>query len=248
MVKRLSASLVLDSGLVVNSYMFKTHLPVGRLKFTLRRLQEFEIDEVIILNTTHSNSPIDDFNEILKDVIDSWHIGTPLAYGGGITRLSDAVEIIKAGAERIVISAKVLLNSYEFFEMCSYLGDQALILHLPIEFKENNLTVRENSSISLKSIIDLLPQHWGGEIMFSFVENDGAKTPNWKHISTTLESALGSKNLILAGGFANSEDITKGLSLVNVSAIAVGNYLHKKELSVINLKRDVGASIELRRT
>jgi cyclase len=246
MIKRLSATLVLDSGLVVNSYNFKTHLPVGKLKYTLRRLQEFEIDEVVILNTSHSNSPIKDFNEILID-IDSWHIATPLAYGGGITCVGDAVEIVKAGAERVVVSSKLLLNSNVFFEICSYLGDQALILHLPLEFKANNVTVRGNSSISLKSIIGLLPNHWGGEIMFSFVANDGAKFPDWQNISTVLDAALGSKNLIFAGGFSNSEDISKGLDFEQVSAIAVGNFLHRIELSVINLKRNIDTKIELRR-
>lgn len=247
MVKRLSATLVLDSGLIVNSYAFKTHLPVGRLRFTLHRLQEFEIDELIILNRSHSDNPIEDFNNVLND-INSWHIATPLAYGGGITFLSDAVEIVKAGAERVVVSLKVLLNSTEFFKMCSYLGDQAIILHLPLEFTKNKLAVKGNNSISLQSIIELLPYRWGGEIMFSFVENDGAKIPNWQNISTALQTTIGSSNLIIAGGFTNSGDISKGLSFDQVSAIAVGNFLHQKELSVINLKRDIDAKIELRRT
>ena len=246
MIKRLSATVVLDTGLVVNSYNFKTHLPVGRLKYTLRRLQEFEIDEVVILNTSHSNNPIQDFKEILMDV-DSWHIATPLAYGGGITCVADAVEIVKAGAERVVVSSKLLLNSNVFFEMCAYLGDQALILHLPLEFTPNKVSVRGNSANSLKSIIDILPNHWGGEIMLSFVANDGAKFPNWLNISTALEDALDSKNLILAGGFSNSEDISRGLGLEQVSAVAVGNHLHRTELSVINLKRNIDIEIDLRR-
>ena len=246
MIKRLSATLVLDSGQVVNSYNFKTHLPVGKLKYTLHRLQELEIDEVVILNTSHSGSPIKDFNEILTN-IDSWHIATPLAYGGGITCVSDAVEIVKAGAERVVVAPKLLLNSNVFFEMCSYLGDQALILHLPLEFKANKVEVRSNSSISLKSILSLLPNHWGGEIMFSFVANDGSKSPNWKDISATLEIALESKNLILAGGFANAQDIGRGLDFDQVSAIAVGNYLHRSELSVIKLKQNIDTKIEIRR-
>ena len=246
MIKRLSATLVLDSGLVVNSYNFKTHLPVGKLKYTLRRLQEFEIDEVVILNTSHSKSPIEDFNEILKN-IDSWHIATPLAYGGGITSLSDAVEIVKAGAERVVVSLKVLLNSNVFFEMCSYLGDQALILHLPLEFSANKVAVRGYSSISFKSIIDLLPSHWGGEIMFSFVANDGAKLPDWQNITTAIAATIESKNLIFAGGFSNAQDISRGLALEQVSAIAVGNYLHRTELSVTKLKQSIDAEIDIRR-
>jgi cyclase len=247
MIKRLSATLVLDSGLVVNSYIFKTHLPVGRLKSTLQRLQEFEIDEVVILNTTHSDNPINDFTEILED-IDSWHVATPLAYGGGIACVADAVEIIKAGAERVVVSSKLLRNSNIFSEMCTYLGDQALILHLPLEFTQTKVSIRDDNASSLKSVIELLPNNWGGEIMLSFVANDGAKYPDWRNVSTALEDALGPKNLILAGGFSNSEDISRGLAHEQVSAVAVGNYLHRTELSVMNIKRDIDENIELRPT
>ena len=247
MIKRLSATLVIDSGIVVNSYNFETHLPVGKLSYTLNRLQEFEVDEAVILNTSHTDNPVNDFKEITKS-LDSCHISTPLAYGGGITCASEAMEIVNAGAERVVVSSKSLVNSNELFEMCSYLGDQALILHLPLEFVSNEAMVSGKSLINLKSIIKILPSHWGGEVMLSFVANDGAKFPNWNNICLTLEDTMGLKNLILAGGFASAEDIGRGLGFEQVSAVAVGNYLHRTELSVTDLKQRIDANIELRRT
>ncbi len=247
MTKRLSAILVLDSGLVVNSYNFETHLPVGKLKHTLQRLQDFEIDEVIILNAAHTRSSTQDFDTLMKEM-DSWHIATPIAFGGGITCVDDAMRIISAGAERVVVSSKLLVNSDELFKMSSFLGDQALILHLPIQIECNKAMVRGDTLISLQSVINQIPNDWGGELMFSFVASDGAKFPNWKSVSVALESAMGSKNLILAGGFSNAKDISMGLQLEQVSAIAVGNYLHRTELSVTNLKQGIDPKIELRRT
>lgn len=246
MIKRLAAILILDSGQVVNSYNFNIHLPVGHLNLTLRRLQEYEIDEVIILNTSHSAFPIRDFTGMLTEN-NSWHIATPLAYGGGISSVSDAIEIIKAGAERVVISPNLLLDSNIFFEICSFLGDQAIILHLPLEFKGDEVEILGHKSINFKSLSNLLPQNWGGEIMFSFVENDGAKSPNWKNVTRIIDAMSGFKNLILAGGFSNSLDISKGFEFGEVSAIAIGNYLHRSELSVINLKQDIDMAIAIRR-
>jgi cyclase len=199
------------------------------------------------LNTTHSNNSINDFIEILRD-IDSWHIATPLSYGGGIISVADAVEIIKAGAERVVVSSKLLRNSNIFSEMCSYLGDQALILHLPIEFTQTKISIKNDNASSLKSVIDLLPDNWGGEIMLSFVGNDGAKCPDWQNLSTVMEGTLGYKNFILAGGFSSAEDLNRGLAYEQVSAIAVGNYLHRTELSVKKLKLDIDKNIKLRPT
>ena len=199
------------------------------------------------MNTSHTANPVNDFKEIIKG-LDSCHISTPLAYGGGITCASEAVEIVNAGAERVVVSSKSLVNSNELFEMCSFLGDQALILHLPLEFFSNEVMVSGESLINLQSIRKLLPSHWGGEVMLSFVANDGAKFPNWSNICVALECTTGFNNLILAGGFASADDIGRGLGFEQVSAVAVGNYLHRTELSVTDLKQEIDPIIELRRT
>jgi len=246
MIKRLAANLVIDSGVVVNSYNFTTHLPVGKLQFTLKRLQEFEVDEVIILNASHSNNPVADFCEMIRN-LDVWHMATPLAYGGGINCVTHAIEIIKAGAERVVVSSDLFLNRYVFDEICKYLGDQAVILHLPLEFRDKQVSVYKGNSIDLKSIIDILPANWGGEVMFSFIANDGAKFPDWKNISTALGTAPTWKNLILSGGFADSNAISRGMNLDQVSAIGVGNFMHRSELSVIELKNSIDSEIEIRR-
>lgn len=246
MLKRLTANIVLNSGFVVNSYNFEEHLPVGRLKHTLQRLQEFLIDEVIILNTSHSTNACRDFADLLSD-LDSWHIATPLAYGGGIVRTSDAIQIIKTGADRVIISPRTLMNYIEFESMCDSLGDQAIILHMPLEFKFGEVRIHGHSELKPKRIIDSIPKNWGGEILISFVENDGAISPNWQNISTVLGLFIQSNNLILAGGFSTSGDIETGLELTEVTAISVGNILHRRELSVRYLKRDIRDGIKLRR-
>lgn len=246
MIKRLSAGLIIDSGLIVNSYGFRTHLPVGTLNHTLSRLQAFEVDDVVILNTTHTENPVDDFRELLSH-LNSWHISTPLSYGGGINSVKDAAEIVKSGAERIVISPELLANPVIFSEICTYLGDQAIVLHLPLVFEANRICVQGKSVITLDSILDLLPENWGGEIILTFVANDGGQTPDWDGIEIALECFRGVRGLILAGGFATAADIGRGLKLDQVSAIVVGNFLHRRELSIKNLKNDLSREIQIRR-
>ena len=115
MIKRIAATLILDSNQIINAYNFEVHLPVGKLKYTLERLQEFEVDEINILNTSHSNSVINDLDKLLED-INNWHVSTPLAYGGGISTLADAVYVIKSGVERVIISANTFFDfDFGFF-------------------------------------------------------------------------------------------------------------------------------------
>jgi imidazole glycerol-phosphate synthase subunit HisF len=247
MIKRLSATIIIDSGLVVNSYNFEQHLPVGKLNHTLRRLQDLEVDDVVVLNTTHSEDPSRDFRDLLSQ-LDTWHISTPLSYGGGITNVKQATEIVKSGAERVVVSSKLLVKSQVFSEICSYLGEQAVVLHLPLVFDSKRVVIKGDRRLELNSIISLLPKNWGGEILFSFVANDGKKEPNWRDVDAALRESSLFQGLIFAGGFASVSDISKGFKLDQVSAISVGNFLHRTEISVINLKQGIDRAIQIRRS
>ena len=246
MIKRIAATLVIDSNYVVNAYDFKIHLPVGKLKYTVMRLQELGIDEINILNTTHSNSPSNDIKQLLSGFNDS-HLSTPLAYGGGISNLNDATQVIKNGVERIIISPKIFFNQEIFGSLCLNLGDQAIILHLPIKNTENGLMINGYTSKKLSALIRCIPENWGGEILISFVNNDGKLAPDWENINNTLRIFHGTRNLILSGGFASYSDIALGLNLSQVSSISVGNYLHRIENSVDKIKNNLKTSIEIRR-
>jgi len=246
MIKRIAATLILDSNQIINAYNFEVHLPVGKLKYTLERLQEFEVDEINILNTSHSNSVVNDLDKLLED-INNWHVSTPLAYGGGISTLTDAVYVIKSGVERVIISANTFFDFDLFSDICRTLGDQAIILHLPIEFKGGSPSIRGHSNKLLSDVNALIPINWGGEIMLTIVESDGKKFPNWQNIEDALGIMAGHSNFILAGGFADFKDISAGLSLDQVSAISIGNYLHRVEHSVIEIKQKIQSSIQIRR-
>ena len=246
MIKRIAATLILDSNQIVNAYNFQVHLPIGKLRYTLERLQEFEVDEINILNTSHSNSVVNDLDKLFEDIND-WHVSTPLAYGGGISTLADAVYVIKSGVERVIISANTFFDFDLFSDICRTLGDQAIILHLPIEFIDGSPSIRGYKNKLLSDINALIPVNWGGEIMLTIVESDGKRVPNWQNIGDALRIMADHSNFILAGGFTDFNDISAGLSLDQVSAISIGNYLHRVEHSVIEIKQKIRSSIQIRR-
>jgi imidazole glycerol phosphate synthase subunit HisF len=245
MIKRIGAVVIVDSGLVVNAYNFSKHLPVGRLKFTVKRLQELKVDEIIILNSSHSNSPVTDFRDLYAD-FSSWHVATPIAYGGGIVSKSQARSIIKDGADRIVVSAAVLISGLELLEIGEILGEQAIILHLPIVSSGDDLKVLNFENIPLDSLLAMIPKNWGGEVLLSIVENDGAKFSNLEVIQECLEKLGETTRVILSGGFNRTEDILMGLKARAVQAVAIGNFLHRTEVSIPFLKESICDEVQTR--
>ena len=83
--------------------------------------------------------------------------------------------------------------------------------------------------------------------MLTIVESDGKRVPNWQNIGDALRIMADHTNFILAGGFADFNDRSAALSLDQVSAISIGNYLHRVEHSVIEIKQKIRSSIQIRR-
>lgn len=133
-----------------------------------------------------------------------------------------------------------------FGSLCHNLGDQAIVLHLPIKNTENGLIINGYTAEKLSDLIRYIPKNWGGEILITFVNNDGKFKPDWENINNALRFFNGNSNLILSGGFACYSDIALGLNLRQVSSISVGNYLHRIENSVDKIKNKLNTAIEIR--
>ena len=48
--KRISAAIVVKNGLVVQSFGFSAHLPIGKIFPAVRNLANWKVDEIIILD------------------------------------------------------------------------------------------------------------------------------------------------------------------------------------------------------
>lgn len=245
MIKRIGASLIIDCKVLVNSYNFVHHLPVGKLVHTVSRLQELGVDEILILNTSHSANPASDFQELFKE-FDNFKLSTPIAYGGGIESHLDANSVIRAGADRVVISLKTLLNPQAFFKINEFLGEQAVILHLPIDMTDTWVHVFGYEPYSLQQIASQIPIDWGGEILISSVKQDGAKSPNLRLFNECVVQ-LGTKHkYIYTSGFSTPNDILNALDNYWVNSVAIGNFLHRSELSIRKIKQEISPRIEVR--
>ena len=245
MLKRIGASLIIDGKILVNSYNFERHLPVGKLIYTVSRLQEFGVDEILILNTSHSANPASDFEELLKEV-NNFNLSTPIAYGGGIKSHFDANSVIRLGADRVVISLKTLFDQQAFFKINELLGEQAAILHLPISVTGEWVHVFRYEEFSLHQIASKIPMNWGGEILISSVQQDGAKFPNLQLFDKCVMQLGAKHKYIFTSGFSAPNDILIALENDYVNSVAIGNFLHRSELSIRKIKKEISPRIEVR--
>jgi cyclase len=241
-MKKVVASVLVKDRMVVNAVGFNDYRPVSSLFHTIMRLQEWEIDEIAVLNLSHTSDPVMDFKELLSQEVLSV-IRTPLSFGGGIVSAQQAESVISAGCERIVLSSRTWTPQTST-KLSSTIGDQAVLMHVPLS--SDMKVPMNNQNMPIREYLEKIPTHWGGEIYIKDREMDGGSMRI--EFFNSLESKVdGLKTPIVVGGGIRSVNQAESLlGLTYVKGIVIGSWLNRHELVVPNLKISPYASTHLR--
>jgi len=224
--KRLIATLVLLNDIVVQSIQFKRYLPLGKISVFLENLDRWGVDEIIILDINRSKFNIEP-NFKLFEKIEKFKLKTPIIYGGNIRNKQDAINLIRYGADRIILGRNFFYKTSKIEEITQALGQQALIFSLPI-IKKKNLFFYDHCSkklICLKNFF--IDKNLVSEIFITDVKHEGIQ----KGFDSNILRLYNQDNIpkIIFGGISSSYQIKKLLNFKNINAFAVGNFLSYKE-------------------
>jgi cyclase len=214
----------------VSSYGFSNWYPVGHLKNTLRRLDEMFVDEIIVLNVGSSSN--DSSLLELARAISDLPIHTPIAVGGGITDLNQALEISSYGVERVVIGRQWIEAPHFVMELAEALGTQSIVLSCPFRVQEGSLFVSGRLSLEealLSNFYNL--GNLGSNIEFLMMDMDNEGNPDDFNL-TSIEIARAINpawDMIIYGG-VGEKTLRQLASTGNLAAIAFGNGMHAFEL------------------
>ena len=136
--KRILAGVIVKDNQVVQSFGYRNYLPIGKPEVVVQNLDRWQADEILINVIDRSNSKKGPDLEILKK-INKIDIQTPLIYGGGISKLEDAIKVIKLGADRIVLESIVEENYMELVKISQIIGSQSIVISMPLSINKNKI-------------------------------------------------------------------------------------------------------------
>ena len=88
----------MDEGSLIKTVQFSFSHYIGDPINTVRIFNEFEVDEIIVLDIGASKKGQAPDFELISEIASECFM--PLCYGGGITTLEDAKKIFDCGAEK----------------------------------------------------------------------------------------------------------------------------------------------------
>ena len=129
--KRIIASLNILNNIVVQSIGFKKYLPVGKPEIAVEFLNDWGIDEIILLDIGATKNGYKPNLEMIKKV-SSFNM-VPLTVGGGISNIRDIENLMHCGADKICVNSLLSKDLSEVNKASMIFGSQSIVASIDIK-------------------------------------------------------------------------------------------------------------------
>ncbi len=246
--KRIAATLVVKDGIVVQSIGFNKYLPVGKPAIAIEFLNQWGIDEIILLDISATKAGrIPDF-KMIKEATKRCYV--PLAVGGGITCIDHIKELMHCGADKVSLN-HALLNSPALVSVAAHIfGEQCIIasidaVNIDGHYKVYDYIKKQALQITPSELAEKAQQLGAGEILINSIDRDGS----YKGFDLDLINSIcqvSNVPVICCGGAKTAADFLKVFTSSKVSAASAANFFHFTEHSVISTKAAINRETTVR--
>jgi len=204
----------------------------------------FSIDELIVLDVSRGEKNTEAFCTVLKELASGCFV--PIAAGGGISTIPHARELLRSGADKVVINTSLYDKTDFIKQLASEFGEQCVVASMDIKcLKDGEYQVFSEHGAkcvagTAKDWIKSISDNNVGEIYLNSIDRDGTGQGYDMKILDLLYDNI-SKPIILAGGAGNALHLAEGLADPRVDAVAtahlfnfVGDGLKKARASLID--------------
>jgi cyclase len=246
--KRIVAMLVVKDGIVVQSIGFKRYLPVGKPAIAVEFLNQWGIDEIILLDISATRNSCPPDYAMVRSA--SKHCRVPLTVGGGITHIDHITELMHCGADKVALN-QAALHQPELLTMAAHLfGDQCLVASIDGVLTDAGYRVfdyRQQTTIDQtpSELAVQLQQFGAGEILINSVDRDGSYCGFDPVLISSVCKAV-TVPIICVGGAGCAQHFIDVFQQTNVNAAAAANFFHFTEHSVTTTKALINQHITVR--
>jgi cyclase len=241
-------------GQVVKGVRFRAHRVVGDILELASRYRDEGADELVFYDITASpegRSVDRGWVSRIARVLD-----IPFCVAGGIRSVSDAEQVLNAGAEKISINSPALRDPDLIDRLSARFGAQCVVVGVDSQTTQQGYRVYQftgDPTRSRDSRRDTLAwirevQHRGaGEIVLNCMNSDGTRD-GYDVEQLRSVRALCNVPLVASGGAGSVEHFAAAFYEAKVDATLAASVFHSGAIVISDLKRELQAQgIEVRR-
>ena len=188
----------------------------------------YSIDELIVLDVSRTPRDRQSFCETLKAL--TFDCFAPIAAGGGVNSVKEAHDLLRSGADKVVVNTALHSNPDLISELATEFGRQCIVASLDCTHTGNAFELvidngSKTANLDLPQFLTQISSLPVGEIYLNSVDRDGTGNGYDFKLLDCLPKSI-EVPVILAGGVGNSKHLAEGLSDHRVDAVATANLLN----------------------
>jgi cyclase len=235
---RLIPCIVTKGELVVQSFNFKTYLPIGNVKTAIEFFVNWDVDEIVVLDIDATREGRGPNIELVKWAATECFV--PLTVGGGISSLEDIHDLLNAGADKICVNAVARNNPAFITDAAAIYGSQCITVSVDAIETEKGYRVYDHTT---KTVLDQTPADHAlkleklgaGEIFLNSIDRDGSRQGYDIELLNSVSKHL-KIPVIACGGVGKVADLSEGVLAGNCQAVSAANIFQHTEHSTIAAK------------
>ncbi|MDQ1236650.1 cyclase [Paenibacillus sp. SORGH_AS306] len=250
LAKRIIPCLDVKEGRVVKGVNFVNLRDAGD-PVELAALYDREgADEIIFLDISASVEGRETMIDVVRRT--AGEISIPFTVGGGISKVEDMKNILRAGADKIGINTAAVLNPQLINDGSQRFGAQCIVVAVDAKFNPEwgewevyTHGGRKSTGIRAIAWIKEAEQRGAGEILLTSMDADGTKDGFDIDLTSVVSEAVNIP-IIASGGAGTSEHFYDVFTKGKADAGLAATIFHYKEIGIPELKnqlKDKGVEI-----
>ena len=244
LAKRIIPCLDVDAGRVVKGIKFVDIRDAGDPVEVAKRYDAEGADEITFLDITASSDNRDTIVHVVEKV--AAEVFIPLTVGGGIRKIEDIRNMLKAGADKVGINTAAVFNP-EFVQQASNkVGSQCIVVAIdakqvnkegePLKWEIFTHGGRKPTGIDTVEWAKKMESYGAGEILLTSMDRDGTKIGFDLELTRTISETVGIP-VIASGGVGTLEHLAEGVTIGKADAVLAASIFHFGEFSIQEAKK-----------
>ena len=243
LAKRIIPCLDIKDGRVVKGTRFLNLKDAGDPVELAKYYNKEGADELCFLDITASHENRKIIIEIVEAVANQVFI--PFTVGGGISTVDQMKEILRAGADKITINTSAVKNPDLIKEGARAFGSQCIVLAIDAKKQSSDKWDvyikggRENTGMDATLWAKKAVGLGAGEILLTSMDADGTKEGYDIELTKRVVDLV-SVPVIASGGAGEIKHVIDVFKKTDCSAALLASILHYKNVSIKQIKEEMG--------
>ena len=225
-IPRIIPVLLLKNKGLVKTVKFKSPKYIGDPINAVKIFNDLKADELIFLDITASKEKRTISVDLVKDIGDEAFM--PFGVGGGINKIEQIEQILKVGAEKVILNTYAILNPDLIYKASGVFGSQSIVVSIDVKrsiFGKYEVYIKDGTEKTKKNPVELAKQvedSGAGELIINSIDRDGMMTGYDTELFESVSSSVRIP-VVGCGGAGNPEHLKEGFFKGQVHALAAGS-------------------------